>query len=779
MYVFEQMDDSKEQDNPPALSAIPLELRVWNATEMGSGLKAFLRAKTKIRPRRLASYAHTCAYGAGKRVRDVFECIPPDATRRPVGKPTKFLEFRVDLGRLGQNVEDPAERPNVGVWIGVDGWPQGADLSLVVARPELADAGAIDEDDGDETEQAETRRGRRAAGALARKFNSLIDPKGTGLWPWTYRPPESMSGEAAAAQAEAKAKAKAANVSALPPLYDSPLESLPFSLAAYELAVEKHDVAFKAAYEATVRPDVAMAAYVPRRYAPGYEPLRRVVHVWSYIYAPQDWYVRLVPRLVENCLLNGCSAVMAYVGKEFGEELLADPLVATMVNNGVLVLVHWRPFAAPIGVAYSAQHLINSHAVLAHWGRNVMVAVTNMGEMLTIPPRNLRNELEVRRAKEIAANDDRYEDVERLGLLPPKKRHASAKPSSSDLWTTALRPPPMRTARRPAPKGAGGIFAGRPGGFYAAETNLYAIQRISDSEYPRSARARAKAAKAKARAKAHEKAIARAAKAARAASARDRYNHNFKSKLLEEVPFEEEPLEFLDVFTPESQLAPMTPRQRRAAEAFQPDGCLHQALRDELSKDKNMTEGMLRALRNPRCGVFHCLPVHMRDSDADDEHAPDGKRIAGAPSMADAMREPMTGPVFFNWRKPLVDPDAVPGVGMHWSAECLGGRSQAWGRPPPGGVGAQLPIRKRDDGYWDLEELGLSQTLSTRGRLPPRIESACRVKRNCPLMPYHCLGMRYLINLSVRKPSKSKTDAVSNDWQWVYHESNPTRAYPS
>lgn len=778
--------------------------------------------------------------------RGVARCRDPTD---PAGSPERFesVEFRVDLGSLGQHLSPRAAR--TGAWLSVVGWPQGIDLSDLIANPEVADVGSVLDDRGERDADIQARRKRltmtednanwgtasAATCSVGSEATAWFLPRSTAEDPLhaTLTPQQAMFDACKHSETSS-----------------SPSSSSSSSSQGGTPAVSARDTSSTASTPSPASP-----------------PTPAVVQVWMYLYWPKPFLEQIVARLVEHAMLSGASGVMAYVTDDFGERLLEHHKVSALVAAGRLALVRWRSLARPPEFPVYEHGYLNAHAILSHWGRNVWTWITDVDELLALPPRDPAAEAKAKRHQETArkrgetvaalgpygggetrtesgavqivdpealaaaarfhkaragheekANATRSEaehkteeatkaSSERLPETnatkgkassdaqakaqpkrpsanaaakvakekPAEEKSIQAAPAKDESMKTALAkeestkaaPATGKSSKQKSATGkpsaggrtlrsllaneasasrdasatagasstagsvanatassaAGASLSGsrprpsvsyfRPGwdaapGFYSlsGKTTLSALQ----------ARERAgRAHRASAERRDAETGVgdwptwlaetSRAEQLDRQRTERAAAETSASGAAKTAATGSEAPSGSMLPSPPAAWLSPLTPRQRRLANAFVGPSCAREALRRQLAIPHGSFEHL--HLRSPQCASINGLVTYA--GLADPEALPDGELMAREPDAASSLRAPhFLTMLHKRWRKPALNPDAVAGTGVHTGSECVGGRTQPWGRPAAGGrPGPPRPLERGPDGRWLVEQIGL------------------------------------------------------------------------
>lgn len=299
----------------PGATKLVVDLQVWDERDERLGEAHFARP--------VEVYMHPCLGGVLEEDGDVSSCKPLGNDTIEDNQRTNLGDFRVDLGRLGQERDDP---PPVAAWLEIDGI--GFSLTSLIRSPEVADVGAVDEDEGrpDEVE------GLATGAEWARRTLSRLG--GEGEVNWTDAP-------------------------ALPNDALDPTR-------------------------AALRPRDALTA--PPRYEPGWAPPRRVVHVWKRLTDVKPHFAPMQAKLAQQALRTGVSGVAIYATSQAADGLVADPGVKRLMDRGRLLVVRWEDLPRPLNWLDYDQQFFNAHASLSHWGRNVALFVSDVDEVLTLPP---------------------------------------------------------------------------------------------------------------------------------------------------------------------------------------------------------------------------------------------------------------------------------------------------------------------------------------------------------------------------------------------------------
>lgn len=801
--------------NSPQAATLELELRVWDRNWLAEKRKNNVRLPRDINDvvpgRRLETYTFPCPYGVMHAHDAVAECVRADKLTRSSKLPKadlQMIEFRVDLGRLGQELASP---PDVGVWLSVKGWPRGVDLSDLVADPEIADLGAIEDD-----------RGR--PGEIDLKWHERVPKNASGTYPDF---PDATSD----------------------PTY------------------------------ALVTPETSR--FAPPRIAPWVAPPKRLVQIWKYLITYDERHVVLVSRLTEHLLFAGGAGVTTYVNPGFERAFLANPTIRRLIAAGRIAAVRWNRFAQMPGWQVYDQVFFNAHAMLSHWGRNVILLMTDIDEVLALPdlppaqelarrareaPEATQTILEARKklidrarkhgemdrkAKEIAAkaakdkileeqlarerNKARADEKSKKAVAKAKTGKALLEVFGASVDAPALSAFASHSSDASVDAPALSAFAAGVSDASAGAASPFGNSTFSSAPNASSVTASAAqrrsllaqvggagsgnlftittaATQTAAGGVDYSTAEGAAALSTAAALARDRpatttatpahthWNSRLPSVLagllvsndflasIEATPGIYSMSGRTSLYyakqrgvpppSPGDILPPPTPRQQRLSSVIGYGGCLHQWQRQLVSARYN-DEAHASELRQPGCAQINGLattsegwaPDHTR-------RKTDSELFVGATSTAGIMNKFVASQASSQWIKPLVDPDAVPGVEVHSAGECFGGRTEPWGRPPPGGVGAQLPIQRRADGYWNLEELGIPQSLATKDLEPPPVRSKCRLIRGCERVPEECLQFKHLVNLHHARKGTQYT-YLNNGWLWIYRNKDWKSAYPN
>lgn len=827
--------------NYPQAATLDLELRVWDrewlAEKRHSRQVVPRDLLTLIPGRKLETYTSPCPYGTSRVYDSVAECARAETLKR-TSNVTKsnlqMIEFRVDLGRLGQDLDSP---PSVGVWLSVKGWSRGIDLTDLVADPEIADLGAVEDDTGRPGEvdlKWHERAPRDALGTYPDFPDPEADPTYAELTPETsvFAPPRI-----------------------------APWQAPTKRLVQVWRYLTTHDeryavVASRLVEHLLISGGAGVALYV----TPGIErPF-------------------LADPTIRKFIATGRFAVVLWkpfaqcAGWEVYEQIFFNAH-ASLSHWGRNVLV----FATDINEVIALSDLPPTQE-LARRLRDIPKETQEMLDQRKVHfERSQQHGKEERRAKDIAAKAARDKIVEeRLARervqarADRKSKQAVARAAAKNKTGKALlaileddqpvqllldlqAPPVVVTLnddfvtanatthdKGPFDSSAATYDKGRfdeelldlSNGAQAAlrrmplaeasfkgngisvlsgskkETSSEggsakggATYSMSEADYG-TAKGAAMLSRAETlvRERPSDGDAGDASAEGAGGSGRRGWNAHLPSVLaglLVSNPFVSSLEGTPGVYSlsgrssmffakqrgnpppsPGDALPPPTPRQARASSVLAYDGCMHRWSKD-LVLARYQDEAHASSLRTPGCAQVNGLAVTSKG------WAPDSSRrktdlelFIGTTSAADVMDKFTLSQTSSRWTKPLVDPDAVLGVDPHSASECFGGRTEPWGRPPPGGIGAQLPIQRRADGFWNLEELGVPQSLSTKGTDPPPVRSRCRFIRTCPYVPEECLQFRHIINLE--QPRKGVPYTYRNDgWLWVYHNKDWKSAYPT
>lgn len=268
-------------------------------------------------PRRpLVLYAGTCAADAND---DRVEAI---ACRRPERNESSVFGFRVDLGDAGQTLPHP---PLFETILEVEQSHFGVSLAGLIANPEVADVGAIDDDRGPSIGYVNGTEWARSLVEVVRKhgYDEAAHPS--------------------------------------PPIPNENVDRLHTHVAA------------------------ADARFAPSRFPPLTLPPKRAVQVWRKLPAAVEERPDLVAALVKHFLASGGSAVAAYVSPESALRLSLDPALRPLVRSGELVFVKWPGVAQPAGYSEHDRLYFNAHAHLSMWGRNAVVLLTDAYDVVALP----------------------------------------------------------------------------------------------------------------------------------------------------------------------------------------------------------------------------------------------------------------------------------------------------------------------------------------------------------------------------------------------------------
>lgn len=655
--------------------------------------------KRDVPRRRLALHGAPCLQKQSS-AGPVYECKQPwqgdhvtNATNM-VG----LLEFRVDLGRLGQDLVGAAKMrgangkaaatgvpteavslpQQIKAWLTFASWARGVDISELVMDPELADDGAVAEDQGG--------------------------------WTWGVGESEPEASEALAAN---KPK-PVVNATNYVPRADDPRMAL---LRAEQALLVK-----------PARPT----------------PTKRFVQVWKRLLSETPSTGRIISRLAEHFVRTGGSGIMAYVPSSIGKHLIADPDALPFIERGILQLVRWDDVMHPYSWYDYDQIFMSTHASLSHWGRNAIVFLTDIDEILALPSHEgPTHDWEVDNGLRGAADD--VSENSKKKAYTSKNGYARKSVAESRAKT-------------------------------AEEKRMQARSWQANTDTSRGARGRRKMAHS-------QMSLGRLLSHLQGEGF---YSHAGRSSLLDLVA-DGRPLQ-----SPGDTLPPLAPRQRRLGDIYGPGGCLHRTLQRHLRNGRNP---IAENIAVPRCGSVGGYIVMLNGTAEAAETAAlgiaptwsggadvsDSQRVADAPTTYDALHLPFWAPRGYCWSKPAVDPDGVSSIGVHGVTMCTGPRTQAWGRPPPGGIGVPLPMRRLPNGKWNLTDVGLPMELSTDGPEPPAIESPCKFMMLCTRISEQCIQQRHLGNFHVKRTDRWEKrihkdwEPASQDWLWVWEDDDLSR----
>lgn len=779
--------------SPPSVWALDLHLYVWDGNEMIVRMKGDARISPDIErivpSRKIATYGFPCAWGGEVSQDGVVRCRRPRETGAAIRSFRGMLEFRVDLGVLGQEL---AERPNVRAWLGVKGWHRGIDLTDLLADPQVAEAGAIMDDRGAPAPTASAGRAGgtssttlmtagEAATAASRSRAGANSGFVTGQAKELMTKPAAVSSAAGAVKVVSSSgkvvgrrlSAAAGDDVALESVSPLPLQEdvATFGGEGANSSRRLLDTELEANAEsdplrALLRADHAL--YVVRSNSRALAPTPRVVQVWKPTMGTDRDIGTISMRLAEHFFLSGGAAVCIYVYPGVASQYIEDPNVKKMVAAGAVVLVRWESYPAPAGWQVYDQLLINHHATLSHWGRNTILLVSDIDEIVALPSKDrfpvsasvpgvLR-----KTGRRLAA--DRLEagsETEGGGETEAQARVTSAANDGSRTLYDAL-DEVLEDSRagfadlpedEPVPSAEAGealISAGLSRALLAApgsgvdetssEANVTWSSGVLFSPWM-----------------------------TKWLGSRRFYSDSTYLSALAS------PLGTWPPKTPQDLLDPITARQKRLADVLGRGGCMHLSQRELIMRKRGRTASEL--LQPSRCAIVQGRPAYYNSHGGDKEVA-DGVRVANASSTREALSGFTETPVDYRktWYKPIFYPDAVVTVYVHTNDECVGGRVQPWGRPPRGGVGAPLPLERNTDGSWNVRAIGLPRRLSTMDKEPPEVSSTCNFVRPCRAMPPSCLYLRHLVNLHRARESSSNTTS-DTDWLWVHYITDRSSAH--
>lgn len=313
--------------NLPGMATLDMVMRVWDERPHLAVHSNFSRP--------VAINTRPCVGGTLEEDRWSTICKHPNNSTRPEQFRVDLAEFSVDLGRLGQEREDA---PPVAAWLQVQG--VGFSLTDAIRDPEVADVGAVEEDSGrpDEVEGVPTGAewARRALVAGERRvaveaFETHTEPDLT-----------------------------------MPNIFNDTLDPTRATMGINE------------------------AAYAPPKYAPGWAPPRRFVHVWKRLLEVQPHTPAVVAKFALHSLRSGASAVVMYATPQAAIALARDPVIDGLLHSGRFVIVRWEGLAVPVGILsrdYDQLYYV-AHATLSLWGRNVVIFSSDVDEMLWLPSKD-------------------------------------------------------------------------------------------------------------------------------------------------------------------------------------------------------------------------------------------------------------------------------------------------------------------------------------------------------------------------------------------------------
>lgn len=704
--------------NPVSAAALGLELRVWDvatvAMHRGNDRRVPYDLFKLVPGRKLETYTFPCPFGVRKQFDRTSECRGLKDAKQPFAQGIQMIEFRADLGRLGQELTAP---PEVGVWLSFGDWRRGVDLSELVADPEVADLGAVEDDEGRPGEFDpfwHEYRNINVTGPKPREFDQRTDP----------------------------------------------------SLALL---------------------DVNDARYVPPRISPEVAPVKRVVQAWRALVTHDDLSAELTARMAQHSLLSGVAGIVAYVHPSYDKRFIDNPTIRRLVSSGQLVPVRWQPYPHPPGYGTYEQMIFNAHVILSHWGRNCMVLLSDVDELIDLPSRPTlalpNKDAEASREGRVltaasrdgdatgedARVDAAKEELERgmRDILGAAVVATTGRNASSGLFEDDVEAPADRAAGATARRRVSAATAGEISG---AQEYLAAASNVNAG--PADQRGAAMPSRERPTSLLGSLLKSNAHSILSDVTSRQGFYVNAGSTSLLKVKTVSGA-----VLSPGDFLPPATPRQARLAGIFSHGGCLHRDLQAEHSKTYG--EAFVRSLRVAGCASVDGLHSLHHGLLLSPDGSTEAEAIVAAKDLSKVMAQYTTYLPGSTWQKPVVDPDSVSGSSVHRGGECLGHRTEPWGRPPPGGIGAPLPIQRRQDGYWNLDEIGIPNKLSNNAAEPPAVRSTCKFIRGCPTVPRQCLRIRHLINLySPRYQPVSKEMASNADWLWIYREKDWTRPFP-
>lgn len=704
--------------NPQGVAHLPVYLQVWDHADeysMSAAADHSFRLRRDAPRRRLALHGSPCLERQSVSG-PVYECKQPWQGGR-VNNETGMigmLEFRVDLGRLGQDLVGAAQKrgasvsteervpggaiglpQQIGAWLSFDDWSRGVDVSELLMDPELADEGAIAEDRGGWT------WGVGEGGPRGGADRSTSTPQSLG----------------SADNATAGLVPRGAYV----PRADDPR----MALLKAEQALLVHPV----------RPP----------------PLKRFVQVWKRLLSETPYLGRTISRIAEHFLRTGGSGIAAYVPSSIGKHLLSDPNTLPLVERGLLKFVRWDDVMHPYSWYDYDQLFMSTHAALSHWGRNAVVFLSDMDEMLALP------------SHEGPTHDWEGGQVPGAG----KKREGEKGDAAAELGKA-------KDARAQGRKGIKGRQLKPTDGRKSRPRGSAA-----GTDAPKGAAARG-LGKGRGSPTSLDELLAHLSK-------EGFYSRAGKTSLMDLVE-DGRPLQ-----SPGDVLPPLAPRQRRLGSIFGAGGCLHRTMQGRLRSGRNPVADDSAV---PRCGSVSGYVIMLNETaeaaaannpsstDAASANAAknDGQRLAEAPTAYDALRLPFWAPRGYGWSKPSVDPDGVSSIGVHGVTMCTGPRTQAWGRPPPGGVGIPLPLRRLPGGKWNLTDVEIPMELSNDEQEPPAVDSPCKFMTSCIKIPEVCLQQRHLGNFHVKRTERWEKrvnkawEPASEDWLWVWGDDDLSRA---
>lgn len=299
--------------NLPGVTKAVLELQVWDERDERLGEAHFSRS--------VEVYTHSCLGGTLDSDGPVEVCKSlanetiPDHFRVNLG------DFRADLGRLGQERDEP---PPVAARLEING--TGFSLTSLIRSPEVADVGSIDEDEG----RTDEMQGIATGGEWARR--RLDAMRRNTSWSATDAPKYPND--------------------AVDPTRSS---------------LRAHDV-----------------LYAPPRYEPGWAPVKRFVHVWKRLTDARPYFPDLYAQLSRQALRSGVAGLAIYVTKHEAENLAAHAGVRDLMDRGLVLIVRWDDLPRPLNWVDYDQQFFNAHAALSHWGRNVVLFLSDADEVIEL-----------------------------------------------------------------------------------------------------------------------------------------------------------------------------------------------------------------------------------------------------------------------------------------------------------------------------------------------------------------------------------------------------------
>lgn len=705
--------------NPPSAAALGVELRVWDVSTMAmhrNDDRSVPDALLKLVPgRKIETYSFPCPFGVTKHVDGASECRRQTDGKQPISPGVQMIEFRADLGRLGQEL---SSAPEIGVWLTFGDWRRGVDLSSLVANPEIADLGAVEDDTGRPGEFDPywyEYRNTSSTGSKPRDINQRIDPTLATL-------------------------------------------------------------------------DVSEVSYVPSRIDPEVAPFKRLVQSWRPLITHDDFNLELVARLAQHALLSGVSGIVAYVHPTYDRHFVSHPTIRRLMSAGALVPVRWQVYSQAPGWGTYEQIVLNAHTILSHWGRNCMLLLTDVDELVDLPSRpEVSSRVASPKGRALASVEEdalveaAQDDLKRrmFELLGWSAARSNA---SSELEDGEASPSDERSL--------GGVPtlsvspAVSPVDGRSGSTSSFPRRRLAALDGAEHAGGQglraADVAEDDASAPPPERPVSLLGSLFRSrtrsildeVTSRKGFYANAGATSLLSVKTTSGPIP-----SPGDLLPPATPRQARLAGIFSYGGCLHRHLQAEHSKKYG--PAFVSSLRIAGCASINGLHTFNQQALFNNKGPSEAELIVGAKDLSKIMPQFSIYLPNSTWQKPIVNPDAVSDSSVHRAGECVGYRTEPWGRAPPGGIGAPLPIQRRQDGAWNLAEIGIPNQLSNRASEPPAVRSGCKFIRTCPTIPRQCVRLRHLVNLfEMRYKYTGEPLGDGRDWSWIYRERDWTRPFP-